>query len=549
MLSRIRLSIILTLLCLTFIVSACSSNSGANTPGNTDSTGSSEKAAAASNTAATAEQTELVRIAWQDSGYPSPFAFSSSGPGGFLRNSFLFDTLTWKDASGVIPWLAKSWDISEDGLTYSFDLEQGVTWHDGQPFTAEDVEFSFAYYQNHPFNWTGDIRQIDSVTSSGDHKVIFKLKNKYAPFLSDLVGIVPIIPKHVWEKIDKPVEYRDAAALTGTGPYILEQYDEKSGQYLFKANPNYFKGEVKVKEIAYINAANKTLALQNKEIDGSSSSNYSEVKDLVNKGFKSMKSEPTGSALRITFNQEHPQLGDKRLRQAIAYALDRSEMASKITGGEPIVGNAGIIPPDSPWYNSSVKQYEYNTAEADRILDELGYTKNASGIREALKLNVMVSSTSQEAMIMQEMLKKVGIELNIQQLDPAAFTAAMGENKYDMAITGHIGLSGDPDYLRLWFLGEASNTFAARGRTWEHKEFQQLAEEQMQELDADKRKQLVAQMQDILADELPTLVLYHRPFYFMYNPEVYDGWFNTYGGIADGIPLWDNKAIFIDVKK
>ncbi|WP_232699670.1 ABC transporter substrate-binding protein [Brevibacillus daliensis] len=542
MLARMKSSLLLVILCLSLVVSACSAS-----PANTGE--SSSKPVTQSGTATADESVDLVRLTWGDSGYPSPFAFSPSGPGGYLRNSFLFDTLTWKDESGVIPWLAKSWEISKDELTYTFKLEQDVTWHDGKPFTAEDVVFSFNYYKKFPFNWTGDFSHIESVTKSDDYTVVFTIKNKYAAFLSDLVGIVPIIPKHVWEKVDKPVEFRDDAALVGTGPYTLKQYDEKSGQYLYAANPNYFKGEVLVKEVAYVNSSNKVLSLQNKEIDAGYTVNYSEVENMLSQGFKMIQSDPTGSALRITFNLDHPQLKDKRLRQAIAYALDREEMSRKITGGDPIVGNAGIIPPDSPWYNNSVKQYEYNITKAERILDELGYTKNANGIRELLKLKVMVSSTSQESQVMQEMLKKVGIELNIQQVDSAAFTAAMGENKYDMAITGHIGLSGDPDYLRLWFMGQASNTYAARGKTWKNEDFQRLAIKQMQELDFDKRKAIIGKMQDILAEELPTLVLYHRPFYFMYNPDVYNRWTNTYGGIADGIPLWDNKVFFIDVKK
>ncbi len=193
-----------------------------------------------------------------------------------------------------------------------------------------------------------------------------------------------------------------------------------------------------------------------------------------------------------------------------------------------------------------MKNYAYDTAKAEQLLDELGYKKNAEGVRADLKLNVMVSSTSPEAQVMQEMLKKVGVALNLQQVDAATFSTAMGENKYDMAITGHIGLSGDPDFLRLWFLGKANNTLAARGKTFDNAEFQKLAESQKAELDPTKRKAIVDELQNVLAEELPTLVLYHRPFYFMYKKNVFDGWFNTYGGIADGIPLWDNKVAFID---
>ncbi|OXM85001.1 ABC transporter substrate-binding protein [Paenibacillus rigui] len=543
MLSRSRRSLAV-LLSSIVILSGCSSASSLSS---TDA--SKEKAPAAESKATVAQEKPSIRIGWQKSGYPSPFAFSSSGPGGYLHNSFLFDTLTWKDDKGVIPWLAKSWKQSDSGLSYTFELEQGVKWHDGTAFTADDVVFTFDYYKKYPFPWTGDISQIESVKKLNETTVVFQLKNKYAPFLSDLVGIMPIIPKHIWEKVDKPMAYRDPGAVVGTGPFTLKAYDEKSGQYLFAANEQYFKGQVKVKDVAYLDVQNKVLSLQKNEINAGTTLNYPEVELIQKDGFDTMKNEQTGSAVRVVFNPEHPQLKDKRLRQAIAYALDRQDMAKKIVGGEPLVGSAGVIPPDSAWYNKDVQQYAYNTAKAEELLDHLGYVKQASGTREALKLNMMVSSTSKEAQMMQEMLKKVGVSLQIQQVDTATFTSAMGENKYDMAITGHIGLSGDPDFLRLWFSGAASNAFAARGKAFANAQFQQLAEAQLSELDPAKRKAEVYQMQSILSEELPTLVLYHRPFYLMYKKTDFNGWFNTFGGIADGIPLWDNKAAFIDVRK
>ncbi|MBN3523472.1 ABC transporter substrate-binding protein [Paenibacillus apiarius] len=538
---QFRTTSYLALLFMAFILLAGCSSSHTSTP--------AEHAKAPQSSTVPAQEQPAIRIGWQESGYPSPFAFKPSGPGGYLRNSFLFDTLTWKDGTGVIPWLAASWKVSEDGLRYTFTLEQDVKWHDGTAFSADDVVFTFEYFKTHPFPWTGDISQIKSVSKTGDGTVEFQLNNKYAPFLSDLVGIMPIIPKHVWENVSDPIAYRDPSALVGTGPFTLKQYDDKSGQYLFIANGSYFKGNVNVQDVAYMDTKNKVLSLQKNEINAASTLNYREAEQLQKEGFQVMKSEPAGSAVRVVFNHSHPQLKDKRLRQALAYALDRTEMASKIVGGTPIPGSGGIIPPDSPWYNDKVKTYEYDTAKAEQMLDELGYRKDGSGVRQDLKLSLIVSSTSKEAQMMKEMLKKVGIELNIQQVDGATFTSAMGENKYDMALTGHIGLSGDPDFLRLWFLGKASNSFAARGSSFDNRQFQQLAQEQLQELDTAKRKEIVGEMQIVLSEELPTLVLYHRPFYFLYKAAEFDRWFNTYGGIADGIPLWDNKAAFIDAKK
>ncbi|QKS48690.1 ABC transporter substrate-binding protein (plasmid) [Paenibacillus cellulosilyticus] len=542
---KIMFGIVLSMI---LILTACGEGSGTSS---TDTKETEQASAAGTGQAAAEDGTtiDLLRIAGSDVGYPSPFTFSSSGPFGYLRNSFIFDTLTWKDDTGVIPWLAKSWDVSEDGLTYTFTLEENVKWHDGEAFTADDVVFSFDYYKTHPFNWNGDVSQIKSVEKIDDLTVAFHLNNKFAPFLSDLVGIVPIIPKHIWENVTNPVEFREDAALVGTGPYKLKQYDSASGQYLYEANENFFKGKVKVKEIAYVSVSNKLLALQNGEIDQTYTFNYADVETAQQAGFSMIKSEPAGSVVRITFNMEHSQLGDKRLRQAIAYALNREEISSKLTGAEPMVGNAGVVPTDSPWYNKDVKQYPYDTTKAEQLLDELGYKKNANGVRDGLKLSLMTSSSMQEAEMMKEMLKKVGIELNLVQVDGAAFADAMGENKYDMALTGHIGASGDPDFLRLWFSGHAANTLAARGKELALGDFHKLAEQQMQEDNENKRHEIINQMQDILADELPTLVLYHRPFYDLHNAKVFDGWKNTSGGIADGMPLWENKAFLVDVEK
>ncbi len=550
MIRKLHKPALLTALSMMLLLTGCFGGNGQSSSTASESEPASSQAAADEAPAAAADPTvDMLKIAGRNVGYPSPFAFSPSGPFGYLRNSFMFDTLTWKDDTGVIPWLAKSWGVSNDGLTYTFKLEENVKWHDGEAFTADDVVFSFTYYKTYPFNWNGDISQIKSVEKINDSTVAFHLNNKYAPFLSDLVGIVPVIPKHVWEKVTNPAEFRDDAALIGTGPYKLKTYDAASGQYLFEANEQFFKGRVLVKEVAFVVVSNTLLALQNGEIDAAYTSNYADVLTAEKAGYKTIKSEPTGSIVRITFNMDHPQLGDKRLRQAIAYALDREEISGKITGGQPMVGNAGVVPTDSPWYNENVKQYGYDPAQAEKILDELGYKKNADGVREDLQLHLMTSSTMQDATMMKEMLKEVGIELNLVQLDAAAFTTALGENKYDIALTGHIGASGDPDYLRLWFSGKAANMWSSRGQSLQLDEFHKLAEQQMQELDEGKRRDIVNQMQDILAEELPTLALYHRPFYDIHNASTFDGWKNTYGGIADGMPLWENKVFLVDVTK
>ncbi|TWI59080.1 ABC transporter substrate-binding protein [Halalkalibacter nanhaiisediminis] len=497
------------------------------------------------------DEVKTLRLGWPtDAGFPSPFAFNTSGPAGFLRVSYLYDTLTWKNEQGVVPWLAKNWEISDDGLTYTVHLNEGVNWHDGEPLTASDVEFTIRYLSQHAFLW-GDISMINAVEVKDEATVVFHLDKPYSPFVEEVMGIVPIIPEHIWSNVEDPKSFREDGAVVGTGPYILKSYNQESGQYLFQANANYFKGKPEVDEISYIMVGNRALALKNNDIDAIWTNNYHDMQELKNVGFQVMESDPHGSIVRVVFNMENDFLGKKELRQAIAYALDRATIADRVLGGNGVVGSAGIIPPGSPWYNPNTKQYDFDLDNAMKMLDKLGYVdRNQDGIREtsggeSLEFNLMVSTDERDAQLIQDMLKQAGIKVNIHKVDIATFTASMSESNYDMAITSHIGVSGDPDFLRRWFMGTEYNAKASRGSVLENEQFKSLAEKQLMIADFDQRKEVVDQLQDVLAEEVPTLVIYHRPFYWMYDEEYFNGWFNTWGGIANGITSWENKAAFL----
>ncbi|WLD94572.1 ABC transporter substrate-binding protein [Alkalihalobacillus sp. AL-G] len=496
------------------------------------------------------DENKKLRLGWgSDGGFPSPFAFSPVGPAGYLRVSYIYDSLAWKDEEGLQPWLAKDWKISEDGLKYEVHLRKGIEWHDGEALTASDVKFTFDYIAKHGFAW-GDTSMVDAVKVKDESTIVITLNKPYSPFVEEVMGIIPIIPEHVWSEVDDPVAFRGEGATVGTGPYKLITYNQESGQYLFEANPDYFKGKPVIDEITYVTVDNQVLALKNKDLDAARI-NYKDIKAFEKAGYKVMESNPHGSIVRIVFNLEQELLGQKEMRQAIAYALDRETIAKKVLGGNIVVGNAGVIPPGSPWYNPDVKKYKYNQEKAKEILKELGYTdQNNDGMLESesgepLTLNLMVASNARDGQLMKDMLENVGIKVNLQKVDKTTFTTSMGENNYDMAITGHIGVSGDPDFLRRWFTGTEYNEFAARGSVLKNEKFHNLAQKQLTIADFRKRKEVVDQIQEVLAEEVPTLPIYHRPFYWAYDSSEFNGWFNTWGGIANGIPLWENKAAFL----
>jgi len=157
--------------------------------------------------------------------FPSPFAFYPRGPG-YVRMSLLFDTLTWKDANGVIPALANGWRVSDDGKTWTFYLNKDAKWHDGVPFTASDVEFTIEYMQEQEgaFKWFESIDYIESVEIVDDYTIIISLNEPMASFLVDIAGNIPIIPEHIWSGVSDPSKFTDDDAVIGTGPMKLVEW-------------------------------------------------------------------------------------------------------------------------------------------------------------------------------------------------------------------------------------------------------------------------------------------------------------------------------------
>ncbi|MCI5167745.1 MAG: hypothetical protein D3903_17065 [Candidatus Electrothrix sp. GM3_4] len=186
-----------------------------------------------------------------DWGFPTPYRHYPRGPG-YIRMSMVFDTLIWKDTTGVIPALAESWSYDPKTLSYLFTLRQGVKWHDGKPFTPADVVFTFQYLKEHPYNFV----RLDSVSGcaiEGEHQVRVKLREPYAPFLT-YMATMPILPEHVWSKVSDPKKYVQPDSFIGTGPYTFVDFNKVKGTYLFKAFADYYQGRPKIDRLIYIKA-------------------------------------------------------------------------------------------------------------------------------------------------------------------------------------------------------------------------------------------------------------------------------------------------------
>jgi peptide/nickel transport system substrate-binding protein len=220
------------------------------------------------------------------------------------------------------------------------------------------------------------------------------------------------------------------------------------------------------------------------------------------------------------------------VRQAVAYALDRASIAQAVTKGAPVVGSAGVVPPETPWFNPRVRTYPFDPDRARELLQGRSYT-----------LELLADPSNREPELIQPMLQAAGINLVVKRVDSKTRTQLLREKNFLLSLVQHIGVGGDPDFLRRWYAGEEANDFA-QGSVFHHPEYERLAREQAATLDPAKRKELAFRMQEILAEELPTIVLYYRRFYWVYESTKYTP-MNTWGGLMNGIPLVQNKLTFL----
>ena len=477
---------------------------------------------------------EPVRFAWwSDVGTPTPFQVSTVGPGGAVLLSLLYDTLTWKDADGIIPWLAAEWEASPDGRGYTFHLVDGATWHDGRPLTAEDVAFSFDYYARHPYRWmTTEV--VETATVVGDGAVRIALKRPSAAFLEDIAGVVPIIPRHVWETVADPTAYAGSDRATGSGPFALAEYDQTQGAYRLRAHQGYWRGRPLVQEWRQIAvpAEARVRVVQQGDADVSLSSDAS-VRDLLagDPRLKVFETAPL-SIVRLAINTERAPLDRREVRQAIAHALDRRRLAETMTRGPAIVGSAGVVPPETPWHNPSLPPYDHDPNRARELLGGQRHT-----------IDLLADTNAREPELLRPMLEAVGITLDVQRVDAPTRAQLLGDGAFQLALTSHIGVGGDPDYLRRWYAGEEANAFA-QGSIFRHERYARLGQEQAAALDPETRRAIVFEMQEILAEELPTIVLYHRRFYWVYDPGAFTP-METWGGLLNGVPFPNNKLTLV----
>lgn len=479
-------------------------------------------------------------------GHPSPFGFNR-GPG-FMRASLVFDSLVWRDASGeTIPWLATDWALSDDELTWTFTLREGVQWQDGTPFTAADVVYSLQYYLDHPETvwFMAQVDQIAAVQQVSEMQVAVTLKQPFAPFLQATAEALLIFPRHIWEGVGDPRTYTAPEAFIGTGAYRLVEYSEAEGTYLFEANPDFFLGAPYVQRIEFVPTSDEFLALINGDI--AAFDKFGGVTDEMLEPFQrdpfKVRTAPGEWGMFLFFNLEQDTpLQDVRVRQAIAHAIDRETIVERVLFGFGEAGSMGYLPPANPFYAPDLPDYAYDPQRARDLLAEAGY--DGTPLKLAYSTDWIMASP-RVVEIIDTGLDAVGIPVEHVVMDQTSIDAAAVEGSYEIGVFGFGGLGGDPDQLRRAFASQSQVRGFSRALGYSNPEFDALASAQISMSDPAARRDALTAMQRILAGDLPVLPLYYTARVVVFNADVFDNWYYTPGGWGGGIPMPYNKHQFI----
>jgi peptide/nickel transport system substrate-binding protein len=422
-----------------------------------------------------------------------------------------------------IPDLAEKIEINEDGTSYTVFLKEDIFWHDGVPFTADDVVFTIETIQNPNIksplrlNWGGIV-----VESPGSHIVRFNLKNTYQPFLQNLT--LKIIPKHFWENIESSnfLTAENNLKPIGTGSYLFSGLEKtKEGRiinYSLAANDNYFEKKPYISKLIFYLYDNYDLAkngLLKKEIDGIFPLMIEDIQFFANKQNLQINSLILPRYYAVFLNFNNPLFSQESLRKALNLSISKQELITEILKEQafPLEGpiSAGFLGDD---FNLTT---EYSLNKAKEIIsekidqDSISFTLSLPDNKELIKIaNYLVSCW-----------EKIGISVNLQILPLATLEKEIIQTRsYDALLFGAI-IGQNPDLFSFWHSSQTTDP-GLNLSLYQNDELDKLLETTRQTFNEQKRLEDLIKIQNILYENKPAIFLYN-PFYLYLLPQKVKG--------------------------
>lgn len=452
------------------------------------------------------------------------------------------------------PELAESWTVSDDGRTWTFTLREGAMWHDGQPVTASDVAFTYNFYAAHedfpymPVYTT----YFESVEAVDDRTVVIHLTEPIPNMESQLVFMF-ILPEHVWSQYEgeAAAEFENLEMI-GSGPFRMVEYKPNEFVHLAAVKDHYLYSP-KIDEVVF-----QTFESQDALVQALRTGQVDMITEMPQTAVAGLRQESkiqvvTGAPLApdisdIIFNQTpedlcppddgvcsgHPALRDRAVRLALAYATDKKTLIDVILLGLGDPGRTLIPLGLGDFYNDTIEDYPFDLAKANQILDEAGYLDtDGDGVREmpdgsrplVFRLNWPGDSITapREAELVSQSWAQAGVKTELQVLDADTLTSVCCPAfDFDVILWGW-GSDPDPGFLlSVMTTDEISTGNSETG--YSNPEYDQLFAQQATELDPEKRKDIIWQMQEIVHQDVVYIVPWYAQEVQAYRTDRFQGW-------------------------
>jgi peptide/nickel transport system substrate-binding protein len=428
-------------------------------------------------------------------------------------DGLIFDSLLAHDAQmNIVPDLAERWEMP-DSLTYVFHLRRGVKFHDERALTAADVKFTFDSILDGTVKTPkrGAFRMVGSIEAPDDWTIVFHLREPYASFLWNLtrpgVGIVP-----------RGSGIEMARQPIGTGPFRFvnavtdqEIVLERNSGYFESADAKAVRRSVERVRFRIVpDAIVRALELRKGSADVAINSLSPDMVATLAKEQGIVADEQPGTTIAyIGFNLEDPILAHREVRQALAYATDRAVLIKDLMRGQARAA-ASLLPPNHWAFDPDLPQYDYDPARAERLLDATGFPRGADGIRFHLEFK---TSTDESSRLLSEAIadewKRVGVRIDLRPLEFGTFYADVQRGSFQLSTQRWVGGNNDPDIFESVFSSKKIPPNGSNRGHYRNPKLDALLDEARVEMDREKRRAILWEVQKIVAEDQPYINLWY----------------------------------------
>lgn len=451
--------------------------------------------------------------------------------------SLIFDGLTQYDENGELaPALARSWQVAEDGRTITFTLREDVSWHDGEPFTAADVAFSYGLLQDESFPAPEPLRslwQTIAISQTGSSEITFTLPEPYSPFLDATTR--GIVPAHVFGDLPAAqiATHNFNRAPVGTGPFMTLPSEnwQSSGRLRLVPNPATWVQGVSLDSIElrfYPDLATLVGAFEAGEIQAVNSvpaPAFLKVATHTEAHLYTTRRPRTSQVLFNLSETGHAALQQREVRQAMAYAIDRKALVDSALQGQG-VPLEGPYTPDSWAFNpSALALYAHQPVSATQLLEQAGWslpegasTRQRDGQPLAVRLLIVEEPVQRAvATALAAQWAEAGVQVQLEALPLQAYSTALSERAFDAALV-EVVAQRDPDLYDFW--GQASIVSGHNYAAWNNRRASEALEQARQTWDVGQRRAYYDVFQQLFSAAVPAITLYQHVYTYAVSAEV-----------------------------